>query len=353
LTGDEAYLRWQAHYERQSVSPGGLRRVGAFVRDIDVRRVLPTVRVPTLVLHRTNDRFLSVEAARYVAAAIPAARLVELPGDDHFCHVHADDWVPEVERFVRGSRPGSTSERFLTTVLSLASDALDVQRRGDSSDDDPVISALVADHGGAAQRGAPGTIVAWFDGPARAIGCGVELVNALRRGGWSARAGLHAGEVERLGDRIGGTALDIADQVAARAAPGEVLVSRTVRDLMVGTATRFEDRGSHQLSGTEESWQLLRVAATSNGTGGTGSSATAAGSDPLRERPSVAALTDRERLVLELLVAGRSNAEIAAALSISPRTAERHLENVYAKLGVHRRTEAVTYALRHGLLEAT
>jgi class 3 adenylate cyclase len=268
LAEDKEFRRWWARYERQSASPAAYRRVGLMVREIDVRSFLPAVRVPTLVLHRTGDRFVPVEAARYLAGHVPGAHLVELEGDDHFTFAGDQDaWLDEVREFVTGSRRPVDRERMLATVLftDLVDSTGQASRLGDRrwrellDEHDLISQRLVAGHDGHLVKGTGDGILGWFDGPGRAVRCAVQLRDELGRVGLTCRAGLHSGEIERRADDIGGIAVHIAARVEAKAAPGEVLVSRTVKDLVVGSRIEFADRGVHQLKGVDDDWQLLAV----------------------------------------------------------------------------------------------
>jgi class 3 adenylate cyclase len=268
LAGEEGHRRWWPHYERQSASPAARERVGAMAREIDVRAVLSLVNVRTLVLHRRHDRILPIETSRYLAARIPGARLVELDGVDHYPWAgDLDSWMDEVREFVTGRRERTDPDRLLATVLF--TDLVDSTRRaaqlGDGrwravlDDHDSIVRTLVTDHGGTLVKTTGDGLLSWFDGPARAIRCAVDLRDALAREGLVCRAGLHSGEIERRGDDIAGIAVHIAARVEATAGPGEVLVSRTVRDLVAGSQIGFEDRGVHRLKGLDDDWQLLAV----------------------------------------------------------------------------------------------
>jgi class 3 adenylate cyclase len=238
------------------------------IPEIDVRALLRFVRVPTLVLHRKDDGIIPVECARYLADRIPGARFVELEGVDHFTVAGDQDaWIDEVREFLTGRRRRPDGDRVLATVLF--TDVVDstgqAARLGDArwrsmlDDHDLIAHRIVSDHGGTLVKTTGDGSLSWFDGPARAIRCAVELRAELARIGLSCRAGLHAGEIERRGHDIAGIAVHIAARVEANASPGEVLVSRTVKDLVVGSLMEFTDRGVHQLKGVTDDWQLLAV----------------------------------------------------------------------------------------------
>jgi class 3 adenylate cyclase len=273
LAGDDAFRRWWARYERQSASPSALLRLGAMVREIDVRPLLDLVRVPTLVLHRTGDRNIPIECSRYLAGHIPGARLVEFDGVDHLPFAGDQDaWMDEVREFVTGTRRRPDPDRVLATVLftDLVDSTAQAARLGDKSwravleDHDSIARRIVSGYGGTMVKTTGDGILGWFDGPARAVRCAVELRDELARAGLVCRAGLHSGEIERRGEDIAGIAVHIAARVEAQAHPGEVLVSRTVKDLVVGSRMSFTDRGVHRLKGVDDDWQLLAVSSISD-----------------------------------------------------------------------------------------
>ena len=269
LAEDNAFRAWWGRYERHAASPAALSRLSAMVREIDVRPFLPAVKVPTLVLHRTGDRFVpAVEAARYLAGHIPDSRLVEFEGDDHFTFVGDQDaWLDEIREFVTGSRRKADPERMLATVLftDLVDSTGQASRLGDRrwrellDEHDLISRRLVSGHEGHLVKGTGDGILGWFDGPGRAVRCAVQLRDELGRAGLTCRAGLHSVEIERRAEDIGGIAVHTASRVEAMAAPDEVLVSRTVKDLVVGSRIEFEDRGIHRLKGVDDDWQLLAV----------------------------------------------------------------------------------------------
>jgi class 3 adenylate cyclase len=243
------------------------------VREIDVRSLLGVLKVPTIVLHRKGDRILPIETSRYLAKHIPGARLVELEGDDHFPVAGDQDaWMDEVREFVTGTRQRAEPDRMLATVLftDLVNSTGQAARLGDRrwrellDDHDTIARRLVAAHRGTLVKTTGDGILSWFDGPARAVRCAAQLRDELRRAGLDCRAGLHAGEIERRGDDIAGIAVHIAARVESQASAGEVLVSRTVKDLVVGSRIVFEDRGVHRLKGLEDDWQLLAVTGISD-----------------------------------------------------------------------------------------
>ena len=254
---------------RASASPGAARELILMNSRIDVRRVLPTIQVPTLVLHRNGDHDSRIEEGRYIAAHIPGARLVELAGEDHLPWIDADQIVDEVEEFLTGVRRGPESDRVLATVLF--TDIVRSSERAAELGDRRWRALLEAHH--AVVRGelvrwrgrevdtAGDGFLATFDGPARAIRCALAIREALRKIGVEIRAGLHTGECEIIGGKLGGIAVHTGARVLGNAQPGEVLVSSTVRDLIAGSGIELEDRGVHTLKGIPGEWQLLAVAA--------------------------------------------------------------------------------------------
>jgi class 3 adenylate cyclase len=264
VADDPSFRRWWARYLRSSASPAAAVALARMNTAADVRRLLPAVRVPTLVLHRRRDRDAAFEGGRWLAAQVPGARFVELPGEDHLLMAHPDDVLDEIQEFVTGSRPAPMPDRVLTTVLF--TDIVDSTGRaaalGDAAwrqqldrHDEAVRTQLRRFHGREVVSTGDG-FLATFDGPARAVRCALAVVTAVDELGVEVRAGVHTGEVERRGDNVGGLAVHIGARVAALAGAGEVLVSQTVTGLVAGAGLRFEDRGRHRLRGVPGEWQL-------------------------------------------------------------------------------------------------
>jgi class 3 adenylate cyclase len=234
---------------------------------IDVRQVVPAVNVPTLVLHRVGDRVCHVENGRYVATHIDGARYVELPGDDHAPWVNGDDILAEVREFLTGTREPAEPDRVLATVLftDIVGSTEQLRRLGDSGwrslleRHHAAIRAELGRFRGREIDTAGDGFLAAFDGPARAIRCATQIVEAVRPLGLQIRAGLHTGECEVVGDKLVGLAVHIGARVAAEAAPSEVLVSRTVHDLVAGSGVEFKERGAHVLKGVPGTWELFAV----------------------------------------------------------------------------------------------
>lgn len=254
---DPEFRKWWATYLRMGASPGTAIALTRMNAAVDVRHVLPAVRVPTLVLHRRGDRCLRVEEGRYVAAQIPGARFVELDGDDHLPFVGDQAAVlDEIETFLTGEAGPSTAEgRMLATVLRLV---IDGEARDRSVYDDTLLNVVRGARGTHATAAGEG-LLAVFDGPGRAIACARDLAAQLSRAGRASRIGLHMGECTITGGQVGGLAVTIAESVARHARPGEVVTSRTLRDLLAGSEVVFQDRGVLPVGPGGEHWQLFSV----------------------------------------------------------------------------------------------
>ena len=269
---EETARRVFARFERQSASPSAVMAIRRMNREIDARHVLPAIRVPTLVLHRVGDSAISVELGRHLAANIPGAKYVELPGTDHVPFYErdiTDRMVDEAQEFLTGSRGEVEIDRVLATVLF--TDIVDSTRRA-AELGDREWRALRERHDGAVRqqlqrfrgqevKNLGDGFLATFDGPARAVRCAAAITDAVGPLGISVRSGLHTGEVELTQDDVAGIAVHIAARVAAEADAGETVVSSTVRDLVAGSGLRFEDRGVRALKGLPESVHLYRVMA--------------------------------------------------------------------------------------------
>jgi class 3 adenylate cyclase/pimeloyl-ACP methyl ester carboxylesterase len=256
----------RARFERNACTPKMVREIMTRNIEIDVRDVLPALSVPTLVVHAAEDPLVPVEIGRHLAEHIAGARYVELPLAIHGS-THPEDYeglVDSVIEHVHGRRERSVSERVLATVLftDIVDSTQTAARLGDHEwrrvldRHDSEVQRCVGRFGGRLVKQTGDGMLATFDGPARGVQCAQELGDALSPLGISIRAGLHTGEVELRGKDVGGIAVHIGARVASLAGDGEVFVSRTVRDLVVGSDLRFEDRGTHELKGVPESWQL-------------------------------------------------------------------------------------------------
>jgi class 3 adenylate cyclase len=266
-TANEGWLRqWFGRLQAQSISPGGYVDYYRTTFEIDVRDVLPTVRVPTFVLHRREDHTLAVDNGRYIAAHIPGARYIELPGKDHIPWLsEADDVINEVQEFLTGSRGAAEPDRVLMTVLftDIVGSTQRAAALGDRRWQDLLENhnALVRQELGRFRGREVGNVgdgfLATFDGPARAVRCAGAITSGARDLGIEVRTGLHTGEIELAGDDIRGIAVHIGARVSSLAGPGEVLVSGTVRDLVAGSGIEFEDRGMHSLKGVPGEWRIF------------------------------------------------------------------------------------------------
>jgi|KBSSwiStaDraftv2_1062776.scaffolds.fasta_scaffold87614_3 pimeloyl-ACP methyl ester carboxylesterase/class 3 adenylate cyclase len=270
LASDAAARQWWARFQRQAASPGAAVAVQRMVYEIDTRAILPAVRVPTLILHRSEDRLVPVEHARYLAAHIPGAKCVELPGSDHFPFTgDVDGYLDQIEEFLTGERHGDTADRVLATILF--ADIVGSTERAGQLGDSRWHSVLDGFYRVARRQlerfrgreidSAGDGFFAAFDGPARAIRCAEAIREGARPLGLEVRAGVHTGECEVMGAKIGGIAVHIGARVAAQASAGEVLVSSTVKDLVAGSGISFVDRGVHALKGVPGEWRLHAVAA--------------------------------------------------------------------------------------------
>jgi pimeloyl-ACP methyl ester carboxylesterase len=271
LAQNATLLEKAARYWRLSASPKAAAALGRMNTQIDVRAVLPTIRVPTLVLHRTGDRDIDVEEGRYIASQIPGASFVELPGVDHFMWTEDSDGVlDEIEGFLTGVRRGPEPDRVLATVLftdivgstERAAKVGDRRWRDLLEEHNAVVRRALARFRGREVDTAGDGFLATFDGPARAIRCARAIVDEVRGLDLEVRAGLHTGECELVSEGIRGIAVHIGARVAAQAGPGEILVSSTVKDLVAGSGIEFEDRGAHVLKGIPGEWSLHRALPT-------------------------------------------------------------------------------------------
>lgn len=255
---------WWARTERYGATPGLARARAQSVLELDVRELLPLVDVPTLVVHNRDNDFVRVGHGRYLAEHIPGAKLVERDSADHW-PLAEPDLLDAIEEFVTGERPAvHESDRMLATVLFM--DVVSSTERASALGDQGWRNALdlfestVRDgldrYAGALSNTAGDGILATFDGPARAIRCAWDVRDRLERNGLEIRSGLHAGEVTKRGDDVAGIAVHIGARVAALAVPREVLVTRTVRDLVAGSGISFEPRGEHELKGVPDRWAL-------------------------------------------------------------------------------------------------
>jgi len=270
LGDDPQAKEWLGRFRRAAVSPDTLAALFSMFLDIDVRHVLPTLRVPTLVLHRHGDRVVNWRAGRWMAEQIPGARYVELSGQDHFPWFgDSDAVIEEIREFLTGVRVSAEPDRVLATVM--LTDVVGSTERAASlgdrvwrdlldAHDAAIRRQLVAFRGREVKTTGDG-FLATFDGPARAIRCACAIRAAASDLHLDVRVGLHTGEIEIRGDDIGGMAVHIGQRVSALAQPGEIMVSSTVKDLVAGSGIEFEDRGEQELRGVPGTWRLFAVRA--------------------------------------------------------------------------------------------
>lgn len=265
---DERYRQWWARYQRMGASPGRSSAMARLVFGVDVRNVLSTVHVPTLVIHRKDFRFFPVDLGRYLGEHIAGAKYVEVPGADGFVYLgDTDSILNEVEEFVTGTRRAPDTDRVLATVLltDMVGSTDQAARLGDHrwrtvlDTHDDIVRGQLELFRGRLHRSTGDGMLATFDGPARGIRCAQALRDLLHGAGIEIRAGLHAGEIELRGTEIGGIAVHIAARISAEAGAGEILCSSTVKDLVTGSDLAFDDRGRRQLKGVPQEWQIYAV----------------------------------------------------------------------------------------------
>ncbi len=267
--GDERFRRWLGRYERGGSGPATMMALLRLVIGIDLRAVLPTIRVPTLVLQKEANRVVPLDWGRYLADHIAGARLIVLPGSDNlFFTEAADEFIDNVEEFITGAPPVRDPDRALATVLF--TDIVSSTERAAAEGDrewtrlldqyDALASRELERHRGRKVNPTGDGMLATFDGPARAVRCAQAIIESARTTlGFEVRAGLHTGEVELRGDDIGGIAVHIGQRISALAGAGEVLVSRTVTDLVAGSGLEFDERGEHKLKGVPGEWRIYAV----------------------------------------------------------------------------------------------
>ena len=270
-TNDAAFRQWWTRYLVRSATPRAATALMRMNAQIDIRHVLPAIRVPTLIMHRTGDRTIDARAGRNMGETIPGAKYLEYPGDDHLPWTSDDSErvVGDIEQFLTGTRHIPEVDRVLATVMF--ADIVDSTQRAVAIGDRAWTGELQRFYGLARRhlerfRGreidtAGDGYFATFDGPARAVRCAQSITREVSQLGLTIRAGLHTGEVEVLGSKVGGIAVHIGARIASHAAPGEVVVSNTVKDLVAGSGLQFEDRGVRPLKGVPGEWHLYRAAA--------------------------------------------------------------------------------------------
>lgn len=268
LAGNPRVREWLARYERLSASPGTARAMRPMLFTVDVRAALPVISAPTLVIHRAEAEEIRVGHGRYLSAHIPDAKLVELPGADSFFFAgDADALLDEVADFLTGARRVPSPDRVLATVLftDLVGSTEQTSELGDQrwkeilSHFERVARRQIERYRGREVFTKGDEFLVTFDGPARAVSCAVAIRQAARSLALDVRSGAHVGEVELRGDDVTGIAVSTGARVMALAEPGEILVSRTVVDLVAGSGLEFDDRGEHGLKGVPGTWRLFAV----------------------------------------------------------------------------------------------
>ena len=336
---------WWGRFTQISASPGDAQALLSMNFQIDIRDVLPSIRVPTLIIHANQDKVALPEAGRYFAEHIPGAQLLELDSIDHWVYFRdADVVVGEIQEFLTGARSSPTPETMLATVLCTRvtqAGAHAVWLGGRQWHDlvdrhHSVVRKALAKYAGREIEASEQGITAVFDGTARAIRCGLEVRDELLELGLRIRAGVHTGECEIAGGRPRGVALHVASGVMDAAKPGELLVTSTVKDLVAGSGLEFAERGSREFAGLPGSWSVY-----------------AAGpSKPLpvielEDTATAVELSRREREVAQLVAKGLSNREIATRLYLSERTVDNHVHHILDKLGFDSRVQVATWLARN------
>lgn len=344
---DPRFVNWWSRFERLSASPSAGIALARMNAAIDVRHVLGSIRVPTLVIHRTDDVRIKFAGGRYLAEKIPAARLSALPGRDHVIWSgDIDRVVDEIEEFITGARPVPAHDRVLATLMvsrlvapqRLAATLGDRAFRGRIARLRDLATEAITRHGGQPVGVGVEEIGARFDGPARAVRCALALREAAEPLSLALAAGVHTGEVEIGDGTVTGLALHVAGRLSALATAGEVLVSGMVNDLVAGSGLQFDARSEEMIDGLEGPLRVLRAVDER-------------GERALSRRPAVSAprlesLTAREREVLGLIAEGLSNGLIAARLRLSEHTVKRHVANILLKLDMPTRAAAAAFAGR-------
>jgi class 3 adenylate cyclase len=263
---DAALQQWWGRFERLGASPAAAIAVMRMVVEIDVSDILSSIHVPTLVIHCSQDTLIGVECGRFLARRIPGARLIELPGQDHLFFIH-ERIGDATEEFLTGSVSAAESDRLLATVLftDIVGSTAQAEQMGDRRWRDLIdahhatVRRELARYRGREAKSLGDGFLATFDGPARAVRCACAIAEAVRPLDIQVRCGLHTGEVEITSNDVLGIAVHVASRVSGLAKAGEILASRTVKDLVAGSGLRFNDRGQHSLKGLQEPVHLYAV----------------------------------------------------------------------------------------------
>lgn len=267
--GDPVFQQWWGKFERLGASPGAANTLMRMNSQIDISDILPTVNVPTLVMHRTGDVSVSVEGGRMLAEGILDAKYVELSGNDHLPWIgeNSDQILDEIAHFLTGKHQAVATDRILATVLftDIVDSTRHLAQRGDQqwrhllASHNTMVERLIIRFRGRLVKNTGDGILAVFDGPARAIRCAIAMCQEAHQMGIELRTGVHTGEIELLGDDVGGMAVHIAARVMGKAGAGEVWVSRTLKDLVVGSDFSFNEQGIYTLKGVPDEWRLFSV----------------------------------------------------------------------------------------------
>jgi pimeloyl-ACP methyl ester carboxylesterase/DNA-binding CsgD family transcriptional regulator len=346
MVANERFRNWWARFERLGTSPAGAVDLARMNSQIDVRGILPQVRVPTLVIHRARDARVNVDAGRYLAAHIAGARYVEVPGVDHPVWVgDTDRVVDEVEEFLTGVRPVPHPELVLATVVRAE---LAFPRRHAPGSGLPWLHRVRQFYNDietiklrfrAREAGRhPGGIAMAFDGPVRALRCALAMREAAAQHDMSLRIGVCIGEVAMTAQEVGGVAVHIASQIAAFARTGEILVSATIRDLVPGAGLRFTQAHDRLPPSRTDLPRLLILEPEDT-----------RAPERRREPCDLTRLSPREREVLDHVSDGLTNAQIAARFNLSEHTIKRHVASILTKLELANRSAAAAFAIGHRL----
>jgi pimeloyl-ACP methyl ester carboxylesterase/DNA-binding CsgD family transcriptional regulator len=341
---DPRFQAWWARFERLSATPTAAVALARMNAEIDVRAVLGSIRVPTLVIHRVDDSRVKLAGGRYLAEKIAGARRVEIPGRDHVVWSgDTDRVVDEIEEFLTGMRSTPVLNRVLSTVLAarLVAPERVAVRLGDRRWSERLgrlheeAADAISRHGGQPIGRSASGFTARFDGPARAVRCALRLREAADALELDLAAGVHTGEIEINGDTVSGLVLHVAERIAAVAGAGEVIASGLVGDLVAGSGLRFSERPAARIEGIDSPLRLLSAVVEQHLQPAAARSAAPA---------SLAGLSAREREVLALIAEGLSNAAIAQRLRLSDHTVKRHVANILLKLDLPTRAAAAALA---------
>jgi pimeloyl-ACP methyl ester carboxylesterase/DNA-binding CsgD family transcriptional regulator len=342
---DSHFQAWWARFERLSATPTAARALARMNAQIDVRKILPSIRVPTLVIHRSADARVKISGGHHLAANILGARFVEIPGHDHPIWTgDTDRVVDEIEEFLTGAKAPPHDLRFLASILvtrliapAEIAGRLDGRRWSERTEHlRQQANEAIARYGGTQIGSGASETTARFDGPARAVRCALDLCARARALKFKLSIGVHTGEIETRDGLASGLALHVTERIVLNAPPGEVWVSGVVHDLVAGSGLRFAEHEPLEISGLDESVRIFVATAEQH-------------LEPVVRTPHAPRLDNlskREREVLVLVAEGLSNPGIAARLRVSNHTVKRHVANILLKLDLPTRTAAAAFASR-------